>query len=82
MVDAWGKLPSALLEGNLYDFGGFSECFHIERNEQHYNTKYCLGQMEIDINEALISNKSLSKLYNGLYPDKWRAENDHRTGLK
>lgn len=48
VVDAWGKLPTGILEGNFQDLGSFSECFHIERNETTYKTKYC--SVEVDPN--------------------------------
>lgn len=44
-MDAWGKLPSSIFEGNLFEFGGFSECFHIERDHELYKTKYCMGNL-------------------------------------
>lgn len=50
VLDAWGKLPSGILEGNLQSFGSFSECFHIDRNGTLYKSKYCLGQLAIDFN--------------------------------
>lgn len=50
VVDSWGKLPSALLSGNFYDFGGFSECFHITRNNSGYQTQYCLGDLMLEFN--------------------------------
>lgn len=49
VVDAWGKAPSSVLEGNFFELGGFSECFHIERNNSHYESKYCMGQFELDL---------------------------------
>lgn len=48
VLDAWGKVPSAILSGNLYDFGGFSECFHIDINNTLYKTQYCLGHAIFD----------------------------------
>lgn len=50
VVDAWGKLPSAIFQGNLFEFGGFSECFHIERNENVYKTQYCMADLVFDFN--------------------------------
>lgn len=57
-MDAWGKLPSALLDGNLYDFGGFSECFRVKRNDVLYGkSKYCMGQILIDLNGMIGATK-------------------------
>lgn len=48
VLDAWGKLPSAILQGNLFEFGGFSECFHIKRNGISYKTQYCMADLVFD----------------------------------
>lgn len=45
-MDAWGKIPSGILEGNYQDFGSFSECFHIERNNELYKSKYCMAKVD------------------------------------
>lgn len=44
VVDSWGNFPSGIFNGNIYDFGAFRECFHIERNGNPYKTQYCIGQ--------------------------------------
>lgn len=49
VIDAWGKLPSEIFEGNLYELGGFSECFHIENQGELYKTQYCLANLIVDI---------------------------------
>lgn len=48
VVDAWGKFPSGILEGNLFELGSFPECFHIEKNDELYHTKYCLAQLKLE----------------------------------
>lgn len=48
VLDAWGKIPSSVFEGNLYEFGGFSECLHIEHNNERYETQYCLSHLIVD----------------------------------
>lgn len=40
-------MPSGILDGNLYEFGAFSECFNIKRNNELYDSKYCMGQVMI-----------------------------------
>lgn len=52
VVDSWGKIPSTWFSGNSYEFGGFSECFNIERNGEMYKTQYCLGHLLFDLNRA------------------------------
>lgn len=49
VVDSWGKVPAAWFSGNSYDFGGFAECFNIERNGESYKTQYCLGHLVFDL---------------------------------
>lgn len=49
VLDAWGKIPSSVFEGNLYELGGFSECFHIERDNAAYKTQYCLGALVLTL---------------------------------
>lgn len=48
VLDAWGKMPAGVLSGNYYDFGEFSQCFNIQKNEQLYKTQYCLGKLIFD----------------------------------
>lgn len=47
-----------MFDGNFYDFGAFSECFHIERNMELYPTKYCMGQVVFDL-KGISRKKSL-----------------------
>lgn len=53
VLDSWGRIPSGILSGNLYDFGDFRRCFHLERNGEAYPTQYCLGRIIVDINVFL-----------------------------
>lgn len=55
MLDSWGKLPSALFSRNVYEFGGFSQCFDIKRNEKIYKTQYCVGQLVIELNDDALA---------------------------
>lgn len=68
VLDAWGKIPSAFLEGNSYSFGGFSECFHIERDDELYNTKYCMGQLEFVTNVTSSPMSYRHTLNEAIYP--------------
>lgn len=29
MQDSWGRLPSGIFSGNLYDFGNYDQCIHL-----------------------------------------------------
>lgn len=45
MVDAWGKLPSGILEGNFNGLGSYDECKKIDQNTEdvgHVRGQYCL----------------------------------------
>lgn len=47
-LDAWGKLPSGLMQGNIYWVGSVSECEHRLRSfndsviEQPFPTRSCM----------------------------------------
>lgn len=60
-MDAWGKTPSGILDGNLYDFGAFAECFQIERDNKLYHTKYCLAKLTLNWNR----NSTIQPIVNG-----------------
>lgn len=49
VADAWGKVPSGFFDGNYYALGAFSECFHIERNAAPYESKYCMGELDLNL---------------------------------
>lgn len=59
VLDAWGKVPSAIFSGNLYDLGGFSQCSNIERQGKVYKTQYCIGQVVIESDIVQQQNVSL-----------------------
>lgn len=46
VLDSWGKFPSGMMSGNFFDFGAFSQCFHIKHNGINYKTQYCIGQFK------------------------------------
>lgn len=48
VLDASGKWPSAIMSGNFYELGGFSQCFDVQRYGKPYKTQYCLGQFVFD----------------------------------
>lgn len=52
-MDSWGKFPSGIFSGNAYDFGAFSQCFHLERDGQHYPTQYCLAMITFTMPDLL-----------------------------
>lgn len=40
MIDSAGKIPSGLLEGNVFNLGHYDQCMNI--NYKKLNGKYCL----------------------------------------
>lgn len=53
VVDSWGKIPSGVLQGNLYGLGSFSECLNIQRNNEKYQSQYCLATITTNLKELL-----------------------------
>lgn len=82
MIDAWGKFPSGIFIGNLNEFGDFSECFHIQRGTELYQTKYCMGQVVFDL-----KGLSSSKLYqynaiSDVVPNVWQLGDARHTSSR
>lgn len=44
------------MDGNLYEFGSFSECFHISKAEKLYQSKYCFGRLTFDM-QGIVASK-------------------------
>lgn len=60
VYDAWAKMPSGILNGNFMEFGSFAQCFNVKRNEQIYETQYCLGHLTFHSDELVaMMNKNL-----------------------
>ncbi|XP_058454323.1 nose resistant to fluoxetine protein 6-like [Malaya genurostris] len=60
MLDAWGKIPSGIFEGNFYDLGSFEECrkFSYDTNNEtlgEIRGQYCLLSIpfNLDSNRAV-----------------------------
>lgn len=51
VFDSWGKLPSGILDGNVYSFGNFDECLSVQRPPSsadglsEFQTQYCLAEV-------------------------------------
>lgn len=76
VLDAWGKFPSSIFEGNLYEFGGFAECFQIKRNAEQYKTQYCLGNLIIDLKGIMQQNAYQNDFHNVPVPDVVQSDED------
>ena len=81
VVDAWGKVPSAFFDGNFYELGGFEECLSIKRDNQPYETKYCLGVIIIKEDEKKLF-QLIDALKNRIIPNIWQQSNDGEKGIK
>lgn len=69
VLDAWGKFPSSIFEGNLYEFGGYSECFNIKQNAEQYKTQYCLGNLIMDLKGVSLQNSYQNHFHNVPVPN-------------
>lgn len=52
VIDAWGKIPSGILSGNVYELGQFDECLSTDKPIENEETtvlkgQYCLAQLSI-----------------------------------
>lgn len=74
MIDAWGKFPSGLMEGNFYEFGAFSECFHIERETELYETKYCMGQLVLHLDGISSTQSYQYNAIKNILPKTWQFD--------
>lgn len=46
MADSWGKIPSGVLQGNLYELGNFDQCLgvmHVNETGNSFKGQYCLA---------------------------------------
>lgn len=55
VADAWGKIPTGILSGNLFELGNFDQCLDIAYQHQQSNIesdfygKYYLSNVIIDV---------------------------------
>lgn len=73
VIDSWGKIPSGVLDGNLFEFGAFSQCLNIDRYDEAYKTKYCLAHLIIDFNGISLSKSYQSKSNHVIWPNNLHA---------
>lgn len=58
MRDAWGKTPSGMFSGNLYDFGNFDQCIevkHYSENVGEISGQHCTLMIPFDRDSELHS---------------------------
>ncbi|XP_031635113.1 nose resistant to fluoxetine protein 6-like [Contarinia nasturtii] len=73
-LDSWGKIPSGLLNGNTHDFGAFSQCLHIERNDEAYETQYCTGRLFFNLLGNSTQKSYRYNINNIIFPDVIQIE--------
>lgn len=44
MFDSWGKLPSGLLSGNMFELGDFDQCLGIDQSSI-FVPQYCVARV-------------------------------------
>lgn len=46
-------MPSGILAGNAFELGSFTQCLNIKRNEEKYDSQYCLAAISAETNGLL-----------------------------
>lgn len=83
MVDAWGKVPSGILAGNLYELGNFDQCLSIEQsvvNAGRIRGQYCLAGLIVNVTN--VAEQSGAPLYSGRYTSEFTDNVIKRLHLK
>ena len=50
VLDAWGKLPSGILRGNLNQFGDYDQCVSVSGR---ISGQYCLATFDVKLSSRL-----------------------------
>lgn len=50
VADAWGKIPSGILQGNFFEFGSYDQCLAIKHDTEiaeigTFKGQYCLAKL-------------------------------------
>lgn len=72
VADAFGKLQSGILSGNLISLGNFDECLsvrHTVRPNDQFQGQYCLMQVQIVLQTMNLTNTGVSINAFGQYGD-------------
>lgn len=68
MVDSWGKIPSGLMRGNIFEFGNFEECVNFKRDlPEPFGTmegQYCKAFLKLPKSEKSMENVHFNMIYN------------------
>lgn len=54
-MDASGRIPQAITQGNVYDFGTYDQCLNIHERigDVDIKGKYCFGGLAIPLEDLL-----------------------------
>lgn len=83
VVDAWGKVPSGILAGNMYELGNFDQCLSIEEaveNVGKIQGQYCLAGLIINVSN--INEVSKAAMYSGHFTSELTKTLMQRLHLK
>lgn len=83
MVDAWGKMPSGILAGNLYELGNFDQCLSIDKamvDAPRIRGQYCLAGLTMNVSN--IDELSRTDLFAGHYTSGLNDKGIPRLHLK
>ncbi|XP_055608118.1 nose resistant to fluoxetine protein 6-like [Uranotaenia lowii] len=70
MLDAWGKWPSGILSGNMYDLGHYDQCRKFEyvthqedanRSAESIRGRYCLMDVPLTILSDFFNNNTVQR---------------------
>lgn len=83
MADAWGKVPSGILAGNLYELGNFDQCLSIEQsvvNAGKIRGQYCLAGLIVNVSN--VEEQSGAALFSDRYASELNGQLSQRLHLK
>lgn len=73
VVDAWGKLPSGILAGNLNAFGSFQQCmdwqglenssFSASPTADDIHSQYCLSKIYLPQERSISFSNNLNNTF-------------------
>lgn len=61
MLDAFGRIPQAITQGNNIDLGSYDQCLNVFHETNHIKGKYCLNGLNIPLLEV--------------FPKYWKVSN-------
>lgn len=58
MIDAYGRIPQAIIQGNLYDLGTYDQCVNLfqQIGDIKIQGKYCVGGLTIPLTDLKVTS--------------------------